>query len=118
MNTPAPHCTLEFSEMTARLERLRRLAENSLTSHELRAGVLRLTYCAEAAAEVKAVVELERACCGFLDFDVKEGASSITLTITAPAPFGETTAWLFAQFLPATLTCEAGPCQACCPSCT
>jgi hypothetical protein len=43
-NTPALACTLELNEMGRRLERLRRLADTSLQSHQLEGHVLRLAY--------------------------------------------------------------------------
>lgn len=86
-------CTLEFKAMGPRLERLRRLADNSLKSHQLQGRVLRLAYAAEAAAEaaaeVKAVVDLERDCCRFLHFDLQEGAGGVAVTITAPGDVGQ-----------------------------
>lgn len=118
MNTEAPAiaCTLELHEMGRRLERLRRLADIGLQSHQLEGNVLRLAYRPDAASEVKAVVDLERDCCQFLNFDVQEGASGVDLTITAPEGVGAAAEWLFAQFMPATDI--KAPARPCCASCT
>lgn len=108
-------CTVELSEMGPRLERLRKLADTSLQSHQLEGNVLRLAYRPDAAAEVKAIVDLERDCCRFLDFQVHEGNTGVSLTITAPADVGPGAQWLFAQFLPAsTIHAAARPCFASC----
>lgn len=114
-DTPALACTLELHEMGPRLERLRRLAATSLMSHQLEGNVLRLAYRPDAATEVKAVVDLERNCCQFLDFAVQEGASGMDLTITAPEGVGAAAEWLFAQFMPTTGA--GGPARPCCASC-
>lgn len=109
-------CTLELNEMGQRLDRLRRLADNSLKSHQLQGNVLRLAYKLEAAAEVKAVVDLERDCCRFLDFHLEEGAAGVELTITAPEGIGAAAEWLFAQFMPGSS--HSAPGRPCCVSCT
>lgn len=114
-NAPALACTLELHEMGPRLERLRRLTATSLRSHELEGNVLRLAYRPDAAAEVKAVVDLERDCCRFLDFHVQEGASGVELTITALEGVGPAAEWLFAQFMPASGA--KAPARPCCASC-
>ncbi|MBA2676120.1 hypothetical protein [Ramlibacter sp.] len=113
---PPIACTLEFHEMGPRLERLRRLADSSLQSHQLEGNVLRLAYRADAAAEVKAVVGLEQDCCRFLKFDVQEGNGQVALTITAPDGVGPAAEWLFAQFMP--VANSKAPSRPCCPSCT
>lgn len=114
-NTPAPACTLELGQMGPRLERLRRLAETSLRSRRREGNVLRLAYRPDAAAEVKAVVALERDCCRFLDFHVQEDASRVDLTITASEGVGPAVEWLFAQFMPASGV--KAPTRPCCASC-
>lgn len=115
IDTPALTCTLELQEMGTRLERLRRLAETSLQSHQLEGNVLRPTYHLGAAREVKSVVDLERDCCRFLDFDVQERASSVDVTITAPEGVGSAAKWLFARFMPTSAA--KAPERGCCASC-
>lgn len=114
-DAPALACTLELHEMGRRLERLRRLADTSLQSHQLEGNVLRLVYTPDAASEVKAVVDLERDCCQFLDFHIQESASGVHLTITAPEGIGPAAEWLFSQFMPTTRA--AVPARPCCASC-
>jgi hypothetical protein len=113
---PALACTLELHEMGPRLERLRRLADSGLKSHQLQGRALHLVYRREAAAEVRAVVGLERDCCRFLDFDLQEKGTEVALTITAPEGTGAAAEWLFAQFMP-TRSVEATA-RPCCGSCT
>jgi hypothetical protein len=115
-DTPALACTLELHEMGPRLERLRRLADTSLRSHQLEGNLLRLAYRPDAASEVKLVVDLERKCCPFLDFQVQEDCSTVDLTITAPEGLGPAAKWLFAQFMP-TSTAKT-PARPCCASCS
>jgi hypothetical protein len=78
--------------------------------------VLRLAYRPDSATEVKAVVDLERDCCRFLDFHVQEGVCGVELTITAPKSVGPAADWLFAQFMPATSA--KVPARPCCASCS
>ena len=100
-NTPIA-CTLDSATMAARLNRIKALTETSLLSHELQDGQLRLAYRLEAAAEVRAILDLERSCCAFLDFGVQEVGGSVVLTISAPAEAQDAAAWLFEQFLPSS----------------
>ena len=93
-------CTLDSDTMAGRLRRIQALTDTSLLSHEVQGGRLRLAYRLEAAEQLRAIVELERGCCAFLDFEVQEWARFVGLTITAPAHAEEAGAWLFSQFLP------------------
>lgn len=109
-------CTLDLGEMAPRLARLQRLAATGLLSHVQQGNALHLAYRPEAAAEVRAIVALERQCCAFLHFEVDEAPAGVALTITAPDGLGEAAQWLFAQFLPAA---AAAPAQrSCCGGCT
>ncbi len=45
---------------------------------------LDLRYAPEAAARVRTLVEQERACCGFLTFDLRETPDEVRLLVTAP----------------------------------
>ncbi|MDE2298483.1 MAG: hypothetical protein KGK18_09985 [Burkholderiales bacterium] len=76
------------------------LAREHLRSHRVDGRTLRLTYADAAAEKVARVVELERVCCGFLDFELSTSANGVELTITAPEQEGTDAQWLFAQFLP------------------
>jgi hypothetical protein len=104
-------CTLDPTTMADRLCRIKALTDTSLITQDLRGDQLRLVYRLSAADEVRAVVELERSCCGFLDFDVREIGRSVVLTISAPVRAQDAAAWLFAQFLPSGG--EQAPKQSC-----
>ena len=93
-------CTLDGDTMAGRLSRIRALTDTSLLSHEVQGRRLRLAYRLEAADELRAIVELERSCCAFLDFEVQTRARFVGLTITAPPHVEAAGAWLFSQFLP------------------
>jgi hypothetical protein len=104
-------CTLSGPAMAGRLRRIKALTDRSLISHELRGDQLRLVYHSDAAAEVRAIVELERSCCAFLDFVVQEVGQSVELIASAPPEERDSAAWLFSQFLPGKG--KQGPKQAC-----
>lgn len=94
-------CTLDLQAMGPRLAEIQRLTREHLRSHCVDGRTLRLTYAAAAAQRVARIVELERACCAFLDFDIKDSADQVELSITAPEQDGTDAQWIFAQFLPA-----------------
>lgn len=93
-------CTLDAQAMGHRLAEIGKLTREHLRSHRVDGRTLRLTYDTEAARQVARIVELERECCAFLDFDLKASANEVELTITAPEQEGTDAQWLFAQFLP------------------
>jgi len=99
--------------MGPRLARIRQLTRAHLREHHLQASTLRLTYAREAAAELAAIVALERECCGFLSFQLTEGDAAVDLLIAAPTPGGVDAQWLFAQFLPDPLPFGASPACGC-----
>jgi len=76
------------------------MRRTSLLSHRVAGRRLCLSFRPEAAPELRDIVELERACCAFLEFDVEDRDTEIVLTITAPPNAKESTSWLFAQFTP------------------
>ena len=66
----------------------------------LRDGLsLHLTFASEAAADVRLMVEQERACCAFLTFALHQEAGAITVTISAPEVVRGSVDMLFAPFL-------------------
>lgn len=96
-------CTLDLQAMGPRLAEISQLSREYLRSHRVEGRMLRLTYDAAAAEQVARIVELERVCCAFLDFELKVSADAVELSITAPPEQDGTDAqWLFAQFLPKT----------------
>lgn len=116
---PAPiACTLDPQSMALRLADIKRLTTQFLRSHRLAGGTLLLTYELAAADEIHRIVQLERACCAFLDFRLHEAADGVDLTITAPEQEGSEVQWLFAQFLPQVVAPSPPPSRqdrcACC----
>lgn len=93
-------CTLDSKTMGPRLAWIRGVTERSLLSHRLEGRTLRLVYRADAAEELRCIVELERVCCAFLDFALATTASEAVVTITAPLASDVDAQWLFDQFLP------------------
>ena len=94
-------CTLDLQAMGPRLAEITHLTREHLRSHRVDGRTLRLTYDTAAAQKVARIVELERVCCAFLDFELKVAANGVELTITAPEQEGTDAQWLFAQFLSA-----------------
>ena len=93
-------CTLDLHAMGPRLAEIRGLTREHLRSHRVEGRTLRLKYDAAAAEPLARIVELERACCAFLDFELNASADAIELSITAPNQEGTGAQRLFAQFLP------------------
>jgi hypothetical protein len=83
------------------------LTREHLRSHRANGRTLRLTYAVAAAEELARIVELERVCCAFLDFELKASANEVEVTITAPEREGTHAQWLVAQFLPAGESADA-----------
>jgi hypothetical protein len=100
--------------MGLRLAWIRAVTERSLLTHRLEGRTLRLVYRPDAADELRRIVDLERACCAFLDSALEASAAEMVLTITSPAGSEPEAQWLFAQFLPAarpaapTCGCKGG----------
>ncbi len=116
---PAPiACTLDLQAMAPRLAEISQLNREHLRSHRLDGRTLRLTYDVVAADRVAHIVDLERVCCAFLDFELDVSPSGVELTITAPDQAGTDAGWLFAQFLPSPGLSDATVCKtsecACC----
>ena len=94
-------CTLSpraFDERVAWIADLNR----TLVRHAQRDLTLALHYPVAEGFRVRELVRRERACCGFLDFDVAESATGVVLRITAPAETRDVLEDIFAPFLPAT----------------
>ncbi len=106
-------CTLGNEALASRLAEIRAFTATNLVSHELDGRVLRLRYRREAATQLQRIVELERACCAFMDFAVTTTQQEHEeLTLTAPPGTDDMAEWLFMQFLPessgASPTAECG----------
>jgi hypothetical protein len=92
-------CNLGAGDFKGRMEWIQELSAKSLRRHRRDGLTLELTYDRGAAAEVHELVLRERACCGFLRFDVRESADVVHLTITAPPEARSAADDLFAHFV-------------------
>lgn len=83
-------CSLEGAELGERLAEIGALGGEALLESERRDGHELLWFRAdpEVRARLERVVEAERRCCAFLDFDLGEDGGRLRLTISAP-PEGE-----------------------------
>lgn len=120
MPSPEPvtiSCTLDAQDMGRRLAEIQHLTREHLRSHRVEGRTLRLAYAASAAPELARIVDLERICCAFLEFDIEASAGEVELSITAPEQEDADAQWLFAQFLPPTGLCapvaEVSGCACC-----
>jgi hypothetical protein len=77
-------CTLSATDYRARLAKIASLTRDALRHVERRGLTLDLRYAPEAAARVRELVEQERTCCAFLQFDLQESAEEVRLLVTAP----------------------------------
>lgn len=93
-------CTLGAADMGPRLARIRQLTRAHLLASRLEGATLCLSYKPDAAADVAAIVELERQCCGFLEFRLTLGADAVDLLIVGPPQQATDAQWLFSRFLP------------------
>lgn len=93
-------CALNAADFKGRVADIRNLARRSLRSSRREPLRLHLTYGPEALAEVEGLVAAESECCGFLDFDLRQEAEAVQLTITAPVEALAAADELFAHFAP------------------
>jgi hypothetical protein len=85
MGTEIPiACTLSATDYRDRLAQIAALSRDALRHVERRGLTLDLRYAPEAAARVRQLVEQERTCCAFLQFDLQESADEVRLLVTAP----------------------------------
>jgi hypothetical protein len=77
--SPLIACTLSASDLKDREGAWRKLMGSGLVQREVVPGGLRLTAAPGAAAALIELIDLERACCAWINFDVAEG-SVVTLT--------------------------------------
>lgn len=92
-------CTLSGPDLEVRLTAIAELARRALLGHERRGPILHLRYDLAAAAELEKLVEQERICCAFLDFDLARRADAVHLDIKVPAQAAEFVDTLLAHFL-------------------
>lgn len=112
-------CTLDAGAMGTRLADIGRLTREHLRFHRLDGLTLYLAYGERAADEVRRLVDLERACCAFLKFDLRMQTDGVELSITAPEEAADSARWLFAKFIPAETVgnAQAQAGCACCSRC-
>ena len=77
-------CTLSPSDYRTRLAEIAALSRDALRHVERRGLTLDLRYAPEAAARVRRLVDHERRCCAFLQFELHEDANEVRLLVTAP----------------------------------
>ncbi|MQA37069.1 hypothetical protein [Rugamonas aquatica] len=98
---PAPiTCTLSAANFKERAAWLRELTSRALLTHQLDGSRLSLSYRLDAKVEVEKMVSQERECCGFLNYKVRRTATSIEVTVTAPANAGTDAQALFSHLIP------------------
>jgi len=82
-------CTLSATDYRGRLAAIADLSREALRHVERRGLTLDLRYAPEAAARVRQLVEQERRCCAFLQFELHETADEVRLVVTAPPAAAE-----------------------------
>jgi hypothetical protein len=92
-------CTLTPFDFKARLGELKELTQDALISARRDDLTLHLRYALTAENRVRRMVEKEQECCAFLAFDLRLGATTIELCITAPAGARDGVGAIYSQFL-------------------
>lgn len=103
-------CTLAGGAYEDRIAWIAALNQDALRGHERRDLALDLRYAPQARGRVREMVRNEQACCSFLDFELREDAGEIRLTITAPEDARTMADTLFEPFIagpPAHCACAA-----------
>jgi hypothetical protein len=77
--TPPIACTLSASELKDREGAWRKLLGSGLVQRDLVPGGIRLSPAPGAAMALTDLIDLERDCCAWINFEVAEG-SVVTLT--------------------------------------
>lgn len=100
-NSPAPpiSCTLTGKNLRDRLAAILALTHDALQGFERRGLVLDLSFAGSAAERVREMVRMEKDCCGFLNFDLREVEQEVRLTIRAPEEARDAADFLFEQFV-------------------
>ncbi|HEY8814981.1 MAG TPA: hypothetical protein VIP57_07750 [Candidatus Dormibacteraeota bacterium] len=77
---PAIACTLSADDLRDRAGAWAKLLDSGLIRRDVVPGGIRLSAEAGAAASLVELIELERECCAWIQFDVRDGA---VVTMTA-----------------------------------
>ena len=92
-------CSLNGAEYWNRVQWIEDLTRRALRGHRRDDLTLHLIYSAEVAADVRLMVEQERACGAFLTFALWPGPEAIAVTIAVPEAVRGSADVLFAPFL-------------------
>ena len=92
-------CCLGADDYKDRVAWIEDLTRRALRQHTCSDLVLDLSYALEAAPDVRTMVEQERICCPFLDFDLIETLDAVNVTIIVPESARESANMLFQPFL-------------------
>jgi MerR family transcriptional regulator, copper efflux regulator len=96
MSEPVPiACALTSADLAAQAHRWKRLIAGDLTDRAEIADGLRLSFRAEAAAELRALVAVEAECCPWAAWRVERADGSVVLDVRSP---GEGAAVLHVMF--------------------
>lgn len=99
--SPAPiACALSAADFKERAVWLRELTARALISHHIAGQQLHLSYRAEALADVEKMMQQERQCCGFLEYEIKPGSESVEVAVTVPTQVSADGLALFAHLIP------------------
>jgi len=92
--TPPIACTLSAADLKDRESAWRKLMASGLVKRDLVRGGIRLTAEPGAAAALIQLIDLERECCAWINFDVSEGSVA---TLTAEGAGEAVLAGMFAS---------------------
>jgi hypothetical protein len=95
---PVITCTLAPTDLKARLAAIAELNAAALVSHRRDDLRLVLIYAAVAREQVVSMVRGERACCGFLTFEIGEERGGVRVTIDAPESARDAAESVFESF--------------------
>jgi hypothetical protein len=91
-------CTLAAGDYKNRMAWIAALNREALREKRRDDLRLALTYAPEAGERVREMVRREKRCCSFLEFDLREDADAVRLTIMAPEEAREAAELLFEPF--------------------
>jgi len=91
-------CSLGPEDLRQRLTVIRELNRRALRGRERDGLRLKLAYDADAEAEVRELVAMERRCCSFLDFRMNQLDGRFLVTITAPTEAADSIEKIFSEF--------------------
>jgi len=92
-------CSLAAGDLKRRLAWIADLNRDALRGFQRRGLVLELWFAPEAAGRVREMAERERACCGFLAFELTDEPEAIRLTIKVPEHARAAADMLFQHFV-------------------